>query len=784
MLLLAYLPDYGEYCKVALVLMHSEDNELRSGDAGAQSDLEQGVFARPTRPLSSWSSYLSPSRVRFRPPAYDESPRSFSDAQLNPNISFSQPREYLSPHDGVEGQRCSQSHTLCHESPRCLPRSFNALRNSEGITPGILRPEEHPTAFGRCHHEDNRFHNMLDTLRTDKPRNGSTDTEGTLVESLVPGKGLDTHEDCSITPRLSTSSSSTYSNQASEDEKPLSTHQLIRYYTSCVGDSDDHLLTTRTHQYSIAQSIRAAEEPQDTRIPSHAFSAGYPPQESLPSLCQKSSHKPMDQLPEYFMPCARSQREVLQRSCQLNLSNGILEKNVYVLKLCKAFLLFGIQSHRLEEYLHVTAVFLGITAEFQHVPNCMLVVLTNPGSASNEVHLLKESTSVDLGKLEDVFQIHAAVVENDQDLQLSIRQLDCIVRRQKMYSNLLLILLHGMAALCAGTFAFSARPIDFGPLFALGCLLAILQLLVLRTPIGNSHILEVLTCVLIAFAARGLGSIYQRGGSSLFCFSGISQGTIALILPGHIILAAIQEIQHRHVLSGSIKMVYAILYTLFLGFGVLIGTVLFGFLDRNATSATSCELPWYWDATGERWRATYAQFVWVPVFAFAISIMHQAKRKHLPAMVFIATCGHQAFYWSLLRFAQNLQFAGMIAAFTSGLLANIYARISGCFAPPILLPAVLVHIPNALAASGSLVAGVGTANSIVANDASYVDDGLMTRGLDARDFSAKGPSGSTGLIITAVFGMAQATIGITVGLFLSALVIWPLARRKIGFLGL
>lgn len=249
------------------------------------------------------------------------------------------------------------------------------------------------------------------------------------------------------------------------------------------------------------------------------------------------------------------------------------------------------------------------------------------------------------------------------------------MRRRKGYPNLLLVLLHGIAAVCAGTFAFSARPIDLPPLFLFGCLLAILQLVVLRTPIRRSHVLEVLTSIVVAFSTRALGSIYDSAGKPYLCFSGIAQGTIALILPGHIFLAAIHEIQNRAVLSGSVKMVYAILYLLFLDFGILIGSALSGFANSNAVKTNTCTMLWYWNAldSENRWRAIYSKFIWVSIFALAISIMHQAKRKHLPAMVVIATCGHQAFYWSLYRFAQNLQFAGMIAAFASGLLAILYA---------------------------------------------------------------------------------------------------------------
>lgn len=126
----------------------------------------------------------------------------------------------------------------------------------------------------------------------------------------------------------------------------------------------------------------------------------------------------------------------------------------------------------------------------------------------------------------------------------------------------------------------------------------------------------------------------------------------------------------------------------------------------------------------------------------------------------------------------------MIASFASGLLANLYAWWTRSLAATTLLPAVLVHIPNALAASGSLVAGVDTADAIVTNTTYWIDMGMAPPGpgqyarLHLRDFDVKGPSGSTDLILTAGFGMAQATTGITIGLFLSAFVVYPLVRRR------
>lgn len=57
------------------------------------------------------------------------------------------------------------------------------------------------------------------------------------------------------------------------------------------------------------------------------------------------------------------------------------------------------------------------------------------------------------------------------------------------------------------------------------------------------------------------------------------------------------ELQSKSIVAGSVRMVYAIIYSLFLGFGITIGTAIYGLIDpRHATSATQCKsgMPQYY----------------------------------------------------------------------------------------------------------------------------------------------------------------------------------------------
>ncbi len=209
-------------------------------------------------------------------------------------------------------------------------------------------------------------------------------------------------------------------------------------------------------------------------------------------------------------------------------------------------------------------------------------------------------------------------------------------------------------------------------------------------------------------------------------------------------------------------MVYAIIYSLFLGFGITIGTAIYGLIDKNATSATTCSptLPPFYG------------FIFVPGFTLCLIVINQAKWKQAPVMILIAFVGYTVNFFSAQRFASNTQVAQTLGAFSIGVLGNLYSRLQHGVAAAALLPAIFVQVPSGLAASGSLVSGVTSANQITGNET-----GTTT-------VSNASQAAAEAYINNAVFNvgysMIQVAIGITVGLFLSALVIYPLGKRRSG----
>lgn len=414
------------------------------------------------------------------------------------------------------------------------------------------------------------------------------------------------------------------------------------------------------------------------------------------------------------------------------------------------------------------------------------------------------------------------------------QRLQEVMHRKDKFSNWVRVPMYGFASACVAPFAFEGRFIDLPIAFIMGCILGILQLVLAPQSELYSNIFEITAAICCSFLGRAFGSI--RGGS-LFCFSALAQSSLALILPGYMLLCSCLEFQSRSIIAGSVRMVYALIYTLFLGYGITIGSVLYGYIDHNATSKVHCDAPLnvhtYWNLT------------FVVLFTLCLCIVNQAKWKQTPMMLLISLLGYCVSSFSSQAFKGNSQVSNTLGALAIGVLANLYARLGrhvenfcidlwefrvqprlrrlssrnrpgdtgayrlGSFATAaeseedgrmspddpksrndaagdhrhlprqigyglaaaVMLPAIFVQVPGGLAASGSLLSGITSADQITnsknSTGSTTVSDPANVQGLNNVAF-------------TVLYSVIQIAIGISVGLGLSALIVYPLGKRRSG----
>ncbi|KAF2824190.1 DUF1212-domain-containing protein [Ophiobolus disseminans] len=430
---------------------------------------------------------------------------------------------------------------------------------------------------------------------------------------------------------------------------------------------------------------------------------------------------------------------------------NILKRQQYIIRMCRALMLFGAPTHRLEEYLAATAKVLDINSQFLYIPGCMIISFDDVLTHTAEVKIVRTAQGVNLGKLQDIHEVYKEVLHDVISLDEALARLDEVINAKDRHPVWLCVLMYGLASAAVSVF-FKARLIDMGPIFVLGTLLGTLQLVVSPLSKTYSTVFEVTATIFMTFIARALGSINNGG---IFCFSAIAQSAIAMILPGWLVLSSALELQSRAIVPGSIRLVFAIIYSLFLGYGITVGTAIYGAIDSNATNSTQCANPLH-----PHWN-----FLFVPFYVFFTTFTVQAKYKQMPAMILIATAGYAVNFFANMKFSSSAPIAYTFGAFAIGVLANLYSRLRHGVAAAVLLPAVYVQVPGSLASSGSINSALTTASALIRGSGGAGD--TTTDSLNA-------------IVFNVAASMIQIAIGLTVGLFMAALLVYPLGKRRSG----
>ncbi|KAF1829955.1 DUF1212-domain-containing protein [Decorospora gaudefroyi] len=430
---------------------------------------------------------------------------------------------------------------------------------------------------------------------------------------------------------------------------------------------------------------------------------------------------------------------------------NILKRQQYLIRMCRALMLFGAPTHRLEEYLATTAKVLEINSQFLYIPGCMIISFDDSLTHTAEVKMVRTAQGVNLGKLKDTHEIYKEVLHDVISLDEALARLDEVINANDRHPRWLTVIMYGLASAAVSVF-FKARLIDMPVILLLGCILGLLQLVIAPLSKTYSTVFEITATILMSFAARAFGSI---NNGSLFCFSAIAQSAIAMILPGWLVLCSALELQSRAIVPGSIRLVFAIIYSLFLGYGITVGTAIYGAMDSNATNSTQCQDPLnpYWN------------FLFVPLYVFFTTFTVQAKYKQMPAMIVIAFAGYIVNFYANKKFSSSAPIAYTFGAFTIGVLANLYSRLRHGVAAAVLLPAVYVQVPGSLASSGSINSALKTASALIRDQGATTD--TTTDSLNA-------------IVFNVAASMIQIAIGITVGLFMAALLVYPLGKRRSG----
>ncbi|KAG8218623.1 hypothetical protein J3R82DRAFT_4287 [Butyriboletus roseoflavus] len=435
-------------------------------------------------------------------------------------------------------------------------------------------------------------------------------------------------------------------------------------------------------------------------------------------------------------------------------SVAILKRHQFLLKLARALMTFGAPSHRIESQLVAAARILEINAEFIHLPSVIICCFGDNDTMTSETHFVKGSGGLALGNLHKVHLIYRAVLHDEISARKATQQLEELLSAQPLYSIWFRCILSFFLSVLICPLAFGGSFLDMWVAGSGAFILCFLQLNVAMKSTMYNNVFEcvtpcsltdhakscarITTAMFMSFTARGLSSIR----SEIFCYEAISSAGIIGILPGFLILTSSLELASKNIVCGSVKMVYALIYTLFLGFGLQIGSDLYLLFDPTArhhlttlaaklsttvtligtfapdnstdgtppavgtfsfTNATNvymanivdgCYRPssFAWYTQPFPW---WTQFAIVPIFSILSSLanLQPWKSKELPVMVIISCASYATNKIANHYIFNRSDIVSAIGAFTVGLLGNIYSRKMGGTAFTSMVTGVLFLVP-------------------------------------------------------------------------------------------
>ncbi|BGP09448.1 Uncharacterized UPF0442 protein C7D4.12c [Rhodotorula toruloides] len=419
---------------------------------------------------------------------------------------------------------------------------------------------------------------------------------------------------------------------------------------------------------------------------------------------------------------------------------AIIERQQFIMKMARAFMMFGAPSHRLEAQMQATARVLEINCQVIYIPGVMMLSFGDAATHTSDIKFLKQANGLDLGKLMAAYLVYFNVIHDRVSVTEASRELDELMVSPPKYALWQQLIIGACASAFIQPSAFYGSFIDCLMAMPLGSLLVLVQVLVSRNDLYSSLFEIVIACI-ISFISAALAS------TQYFCFAAVVSGSVVLILPGYIVLCGSLELANRSIISGSVRLVYAILYSLFLGFGLSIGSELYnrtgltiyGLTDYTCSSLRGTNAKGWWMDTIPAWW----YFLTIPMFLLTLSVRNGQPlfRKETPVMILIGCAGFVSNYFSGKAFKNRSDIASAIGSFAVGFLSNVYGKFTRGSAFVVAVPGVLVQLPSGLSNGGLL-------RFADANSSDTYSSGFAT-----------------------AESLVEVAIGLTVGLFVSAAVV-------------
>lgn len=350
-----------------------------------------------------------------------------------------------------------------------------------------------------------------------------------------------------------------------------------------------------------------------------------------------------------------------------------IEKRRFIIKLGKALHKFGTPAYRLETHLQTVAKTLGIEGYFLISPTSMTFVLQHDTDQEyNHVARVKPG-ELDLGSLARTDALVQELSLGQRSLSEALERLDEIANKPNPYGPMLTLGAFGTsAAAFAMLMGSSWNDVFWSAL--IGMLVYGLVFSAERSR-RMAELLEPLAAMLAGFAACGLAQLDAGLNIPVVVLSGI-----IVFIPGLALTLGLAELAARDLMSGTMRIMDAVMLLFKLYFGAVLGVAIGNALFGESLYIEPIPLP--------RWAIWSA----VPILSMALVFIFKARLKDAPWGVLAGIVAFFSAMFGGLYLGDSLGiFFGALAV---GIYANLFARWMKAPASIALLQGIVILVPG------------------------------------------------------------------------------------------
>ncbi|MBC3767441.1 threonine/serine exporter family protein [Neptunicella marina] len=347
----------------------------------------------------------------------------------------------------------------------------------------------------------------------------------------------------------------------------------------------------------------------------------------------------------------------------------------FIVKLGKMLHKYGTPAFRLEAYLTDIAHYLGVRASFIATPTSLTFVIWSDKHEDEYNHAARlQPGELDMNALSRTDELASRLLSGELSLAEADAQLDDIDQLPSPYGKLIT-----GAGFGSSTGAFAMLMGASWPEILWSALLGLVTYIWVLWS-GRSRrvalMLEPITSFSVGFIACAISAYWDPGINIPL----IVLSSVIILVPGLALTMGLAELSSRNLVSGTARIMDAIMQLFKLYFGAFLGiSVGFGLFGQNEF-VPAASLP-YWST-------------WLAILLLSISLMpiFRTRCKHMFWSVLSAFIAYSATVYGSEFMANGL--GTFLGAFALGVYANGFSRLTNSPSTIVAMPGLIVLVPG------------------------------------------------------------------------------------------